>query len=97
MERVSLSVAAFVYDDWNQEHMLGHDVKPEDLDEVLHNAPRFFTNWPDRTASHVMLGPDNSGAFIFAAIDPTNQDGVWYPLTAHWMARRRALRIYDSG
>jgi len=95
MQRVELDVRRFEFDLKNEAHLAEHFARPEDLDAVLYNQPRFFTNLPGREAPYVMIGPDSAGQFFFAAIVPTGEEGVWYPVTAWPMNSRRAMRIYE--
>jgi hypothetical protein len=73
-----------------------HGVTPDDLDSVMHNAPRYFANLPGRSAPFVMIGPDHNGDFFQAAILPTVDPAAWYPVTGWRMNARRARRLYES-
>jgi hypothetical protein len=97
MERVDLIVADFRFDDDNASHISRHDVHEHDLREVLANAPQYFVNppSPDRTASHLMLGPNKDGRFILAAISEV-EPNIWRPVTAHWFHTRLARRFYEE-
>jgi hypothetical protein len=72
-----------------------HDIDPTSIDEVLDNEPQFFVNFPDRGASHLMIGPDLSVRFYFAPIVHWTESGGWYPVTAFRVDERRARRIYS--
>jgi hypothetical protein len=79
----------------NVDHIALHEVTPADVEEVLDNAPRFARSNRDEGATHFMLGPTKAGRFLFAAIVETPITGRWYVVTAYWMSRTRADRIYN--
>jgi hypothetical protein len=84
------------FDQENIDHLARHGVTMKDAFEVLYNAPRFFLNQPNRTGTHVMVGPDLEGRFFLISIEPTQREGVWRPVTA-WKLGRHGLRIYNKG
>jgi hypothetical protein len=95
---VENEVAGFIWDfgeKGNVQHIDRHDVTVEDVYEVLHNAPTFFADRPDANASHIMLGPNLRGRFLHVAMVQTMDDGIWYVVTANWLARRRGERLYE--
>jgi hypothetical protein len=95
MERADIVVTDFEFDAENAEHIGRHGVFEHHLREVLRVAPQFFVNppTPERTASHLMLGPTTAGRFILAAIIQIDGD-TWRPITAHWFHERLARRFY---
>jgi hypothetical protein len=42
-----------------------------------------------------MLGPNLRGRFLHVAMVQTMDDGIWYVVTANWLARRRGERLYE--
>ena len=82
------------WDEVNEEHLAEHDVTIEDVEEVRQNAPRFFLNLPDRSGTHVMIGPRFDGRFFYIALAPTNEHGRWRPITGWSMNTAAALKIY---
>jgi hypothetical protein len=96
MERAAIEVSALVWDERNEAKLAAHGVTPEDIENVLANAPRFFVNLPERTAEFIIIGPDFEGRFYYVPIVPTHEAGVWYVVTAFPVNRRRALRVYKN-
>ena len=93
-----LGIETFDWDysaDANVDHVALHGVKPEDVEEVAFNDPHFFTARPDYDGD-VMVGPNQAGRFLYAAMIETPQSGVWRVIMAHWMERRRAERYYNA-
>jgi hypothetical protein len=98
MERADLNVTEFVFDEESLIHIARHDVYEADIREVLENSPQFFINPPssERTATHLMLGPNQAGRFLLAAIIQV-EGTIWRPITAHWFHARLARRFYTEG
>ena len=44
-----------------------------------------------------MIGPSADGRYFYIALRPVSDAGVWYPVTGWRMARRLALRLYNTG
>ena len=64
---------------------------------MLANAPQFFANVPERSGTHVMIGPHANDRFLFVVLAETTTLGVWRVITAYRYARRRALRLFRRG
>ena len=90
----NIDVREFEWDESNLSHVAEHGVAREDVESVRDNAPRFFANLPNRSGTHVMVGPDSSGRFYYVVMAPGALAGTWRVITAYQYARRRALRIY---
>ena len=93
-EPEEIDVQEFEWDEWNTAHLAEHGVLRSDVDAVRLNAPLFFANLPDRSGSHVMIGPDAAGGFFYVVLVESERAGVWRVITAYRYARRRALRYY---
>ena len=83
-------------DDGNVDHIARHGVYPEDVNELKNNAPRFGLNTPDKSATHVMIGPNLAGRYLHVAIVETLRPGTWFVVTANWLNRRRGERLYSQ-
>jgi hypothetical protein len=57
VERAAIEVSALVWDERNEAKLAAHGITPEDIENVLANAPRFFVNLPERTAEFIIIGP----------------------------------------
>ena len=96
MRRVELRIDGFLWDDFNEAKLRAHEIATRTIDEVLQNAPEFFINFPGRSAEYLMIGPDLQGRFYYAPFVPTNDEGIWYVVTAHRIDERRARRYYGA-
>jgi len=90
----------FQLDDRNLKHLISDHpdrlVTEQILDEVISNHPRAFPNEANtgRTASHKVIGPDDSGRFwTFAAL---YIDGnIWRPITG-WPSTNTERRLHEE-
>lgn len=84
--------------DWNDEnvaHIARHEVTRENVEYVLANAPSFFQNLPDRSATHVMVGYDQTGRVLYVPILCVEEPGIWRVISA-WESRF-ARRLLERG
>jgi len=91
---IDLDVDSLEWDERNLTHVAQHGVTREEIETVLANAPQFFANLPERSGTHVMIGPDANDRFLFVVLAETATKDVWRVITAYRYARRRALRYY---
>ncbi len=86
-----LDVTELVFDALNERKLADHGVTIMDVLEVLDIQPRFFANRRARRASHVMIGPTQSGRVLVVPIEDWGR-GIWRPVTAFdangWQAQR---------
>ncbi len=93
-EPAEINVERLELDDRNLRHLAEHGVTGDAVEEVLSIAPQFFTNLPDRSGTHVMVGPDANGRFLFVVLSEGIRRGQWRVITAYRYNHRRALRFY---
>jgi hypothetical protein len=88
---VWLDVRELVFDAVNEAKFADHLVSITDVLDVLDLEPRFFVNRRARRASHVMVGPTQSGRVLIVPLEDWGR-GVWRPVTAFdanaWQVRR---------
>jgi uncharacterized DUF497 family protein len=88
---VWLDVRELVFDAVNEAKIADHGATISDVLDVLDREPRFIVNRRARRASHVMVGPTQSGRVLVVPIEDWGR-GVWRPVTAFeangWQARR---------
>ena len=86
-----LDVREFVFDDVNEAKFIDHGATIIDVLAALDLEPRFFVNRRARRASHVMVGPAQSGRVLVVPIEDWGR-GLWRPVTAFdanaWQVRR---------
>lgn len=74
-----IRVDRLIWDEGNIAHIARHDVTPQEVEEVCHGS--FITK--DAKAGRVMIiGSTKSGSALCIILDPEEQEGVWYPVTA---------------
>jgi hypothetical protein len=93
-EPADIEVTQLIWQDESIRHVERHGVKMDAVEEVLANRPEFFEDLPGRSGTHVMLGPDLSGRFVYVVLAPDILEGEWVVVTAFPYGRRRALRHY---
>jgi uncharacterized protein len=78
----------------NVAHIARHEVTPDDVVEVLVNQPHYYDAKPDKE-SLVVLGPNRAGRYLLVVVvEAVVLPDAWYVVTAHWLNRRRAERLY---
>jgi hypothetical protein len=97
VEREALEVTALGLDEIKEAYLeAAKGVTGRDIIEVWLNTPRYFANLTGRGAPNVMLGPNRAGRFLFVPIAPVDRAGTWRVITAYWLNRARALRLYGD-
>ena len=88
-----IEVASLQWDDENIDHIARHGVTREDVEHGLANGPLFFQNVPGRSATHVMVGQDETGRVLYVPILCVEWPDVWRVVSA-WESRvaRRLLK-----
>ena len=90
-----IEVFEFDWNDQNEGHCARHGLTPVTAKEVKDGAPKFFENDPEKTGTHIMIGPDAAGRCWTIVIKPTDQRGHWKPITG-WPSDKTELRKYND-
>jgi hypothetical protein len=85
-----LDIWALRWDVRNIEKLAQHGVDWERPDQVLDNHNIVYRNRRDRAAPYSLVGFDDSGAAITLPIRPTDEPGIWRPVTG-WYAKPSEL------
>jgi hypothetical protein len=93
----SITVAAFVIDDFNESKFWEHGIVPEQVLAVRDNDHVVVRNRKGRVAEHVVIGRDDSGRCIAAPIVPTHDPYVWRPVTAWYCKPSEAAKLRLRG
>lgn len=72
-------VRRLIWDTWNIAHIARHDVIPEEVEEVCHGQPITSQTYKGRLR---VVGPTRSRRMLTVILAPTEQPGVYYPVTA---------------
>ena len=75
-------VLDFAFDDRNVQKMAEHGISDRRALEVLEEVHIIVPNRKGRAAPLLLIGLDRGGACISIPIQPTQEDGVWRPITA---------------
>ncbi|HEX5139402.1 MAG TPA: hypothetical protein VFX19_00530 [Dehalococcoidia bacterium] len=93
-EPADIEVTELIWLEASIAHIAKHGLSQSDVEEVLDIAPQFFEDLPGRSGTHIILGPNASGRFIYVVIAPEEFEGEWVVVTAFPYNRRRAMRHY---
>ena len=85
-------VRRLIWDTWNIAHIARHDVIPEEVEEVCHGQPITSQTYKGRLR---VVGPTRNRRMLTAILAPTEQPGVYYPVTAR-PADRKERRHYEQ-
>jgi uncharacterized protein len=86
-----LTIRRLIWDSWNVAHIARHHVMPEEVEEVCHGAPVTSQTYKGRIR---VVGPTHARRMLTVILAPTDQQGVYYPLTAR-LADRKERRNYE--
>jgi uncharacterized protein len=87
-----LFVRRLIWDPWNMAHIARHDVIPDEVEEVCHGTPVTSATYNGRIR---VIGPTQSHRMLTVILAPTDEPGVYYPVTAR-PADRKERRRYGE-
>lgn len=88
-----LTIRRLLWDSWNVAHIARHQVTPEEVEEACHaDAPYTDEGKKGRIR---LVGPTLSGRLLAVILDPEEEEGVYYPVTAR-PASRKERRLYQQ-
>ena len=71
-------------------HIARHNVTPEEVEKVCHTNPLVQKGKKGRL---LVFGPTGNGRMLVAILDPEQEKGVYYPVTAY-KASKKLTKIY---
>lgn len=83
-------IRRLVWDAWNIAHIARHDVQPEQVEEVCHGLPMASATYARRIR---LVGPTATRLMLTVILGPTEENGVYYPVTARPTSRKE-WRLY---
>lgn len=86
---MGVTVQRLIWDEWNVSHIAGHEVTPDEVEQVCHGAFVVLQGYAGRL---LLLGPTVEGRMLVAVLEPV-ADGVFYIVTAR-PASRKERRYY---
>lgn len=85
-----LRIPELLFDEWNEEHILRHNVIPEEVDEVCRNRPLVSKTRQERLR---VIGQTEDGRYLVVILAAKGK-GVYYPITAR-DATQTERRLYQ--
>ena len=86
-----LTIRHLIWEPWNVTHIARHHVIPEEVEEVCHSQPVTSQTYKGRIR---VVGPTRSNRMLTVILAPTDDAGVYYPVTAR-PADRKERRNYE--
>jgi uncharacterized DUF497 family protein len=80
------------WDEWSEAHIARHDVLPDEVEAACHSDPYTDEGKKGRIR---LVGPTNAGRILAVILDPEDEAGVYYPVTAR-PASRKERRLYQE-
>lgn len=77
-----VTIRRFSIGDRAEEKFWSHGLTRRQVEEVLMNRFVVTINRKDRVAGHLAIGRDNNGRCLTIPVVPTDDPGVWRPITA---------------
>mgnify|MGYP003395305021 CR=1 FL=1 len=87
-----LFVSRIIWDDWNVAHIARHDVVPEEVEQVCHGKCAVSETYKGGLRG---VGPTAVGRMLTVILDPENDKGAYYPITAR-VADRKERKNYSD-
>lgn len=85
-------VQRLAWNDWNESHIARHGVTREDVEEVCRGD---FIVREAQKGGLMLIGPNQAGRILAVILDPEEERGVFFPVTAR-PADRRERRTYQA-
>jgi hypothetical protein len=82
----------FIWNEKNIAHIARHDVIPAEVEEVCH-GDRIDRKGHENRA--FLVGPTSTGRILTVILDPTEETGVYFPVTAY-DASKTSIRDYEN-
>ena len=85
-------VNKLIWNDWNQDHIAGHDVTKDEVEEVCQGK---YIALDGHHGRFIIVGMTQAKRVLAVVIDPETEPGVYYPVTAR-PADRQERRLFYS-
>ncbi len=86
-----INIIGLIWNEWNIIHIARHDITQVEVEEVCQNNPVIEQGKKGRL---LIIGFTFTSRAITAILDPEDQEGIYYPVTAR-PASRRERKIYE--
>ena len=88
-----INVQKLIWDSWNIAHIARHNVVPEEVEQVCHINPIVQKGKERRL--HI-FGPTKAGRMLTVILDPEEEKGTYYPVTAYKASKRLAKLYFNQ-
>ncbi len=91
-----IHVRRLIWDEWNVAHIVRHEITPDKVEEICHGDALVQEGKKGRVA---VVGSTREGKMVTVFLDPEEEPGVYYPVTARPASRkeRRLYRVEKGG
>ena len=86
-------VRRLTWDDWNVLHIARHNVTPDEVEEVCHGNPMTSASYAGRLR---LIGPTNAGRLLTVILAPSDDAGIYYPVTARPASKQEHRRFEET-
>ncbi len=87
-----ISILRLVWNEWNIKHIARHNVISDEVEEVCHHDPLVQEGKKGRL---LIIGFTKNGRMLTVVLDPEEEKGVYYPVTARDSSRKEK-RLYKQ-
>ena len=91
----SPTILGFWFDDDNEEKFGEHGLSAERVDEILDSEYLVLGNRSGRRGHYLIIGHDRGGTCIATPVEPTQEPGIWRPITA-WRCKEHERRALEG-
>ena len=77
-------ILRLIWDEWNIAHIARHNVIPDEVEQVCFGDPVIQKGDKGRK---LLTGPTDAGRMLSVVLDPEDEEGVYYPVTARPASR----------
>jgi hypothetical protein len=85
VEKKRITIKRLVWNDWNVPHIAKHNVLPVEVDEVCGGSRIEREGHRERI---FLVGPTKAMRMLAIVLEPTEEDGVYKPMTAYDASKR---------
>lgn len=93
-------IRRLIWDESNVPHIARHKVIPKEVEEVCHGS---FILLQGKKGRLVLIGLTKKGRMLAVVLDPEEEKGIYYPVTARPAAKkerrlyqRKKVSVYDE-
>lgn len=89
---VDITIQKLIWDEWNIEHIARHSVLPSEVEEICQVNSQ--TEYAQKGRMRI-TGLTKKGRLISTFLDPEEQNGVYYPVTARDASKKERISFQE--